>query len=534
MEFNLPSQIVKDLNFGDEARNKIMSGVYKLSDAVKSTLGASGKCVIYEDGMGRPVITKDGVTVAESVVLIDPVENIGATLIKEAASNTVREAGDGTTTAIVLAQSLLNKLNEYEGEDQIRDIKESITECAKEVVDYLDNTSTEVKGEMLRQVAYISCNNDQDLGDKIGEAYEKVGRNGVVLMEDSPTNETYVEFVEGTQWPAPIKSSHLLTDKEKGTAVLDNPYVLIVSSTIPNVRRIQNILEHVVKTKRSLLIVAPMDQQPYATLLANKVKGNIKVNIIDLPGFGPTKEDAVQDLAILTGATVINEELGDDLDLIELDALGEAVKSVTDAKNTTLQINEITEEISERIADVERKIEKEQNNWIKKKLQERLSMLTGKVGILYIGADSAVELKEKKDRVDDALHATKAALAEGIVPGGGIALLNASQKIEAKDDGYKILLEAIRAPYYIILENAGYTEFLNPKEYVDSDADLEDREWEGVGIDATCGCYKSMVEHGIIDPVLVTKSALKNAISVATTIVSTDCIISNVRSLESN
>jgi chaperonin GroEL len=293
-------------------------------------------------------------------------------------------------------------------------------------------------------------------------------------------------------------------------------------------------LEHVVKTKRSLLIVAPMDQQPYATLLANKVKGNIKVNIIDLPGFGPTKEDAVQDLAILTGATVINEELGDDLDLIELDALGEAVKSVTDAKNTTLQINEVTEEISERIADVERKIEKEQNNWIKKKLQERLSMLTGKVGILYIGADSAVELKEKKDRVDDALHATKAALAEGIVPGGGIALLNASQKIEAKDDGYKILLEAIKAPYYIILENAGYTEFPNPKEYVDNDPALEDREWEGVGIDATCGCYKSMVEHGIIDPVLVTKSALKNAISVATTIVSTDCIISNVRSLESN
>ena len=534
MEFNLPSQIVKDLNFGDDARSKIMSGVYKLSDAVKSTLGASGKCVIYEDGMGRPVITKDGVTVAESVVLIDPVENIGATLIKEAASNTVREAGDGTTTAIVLAQSLLNQLNEYKGEEQIRDIKESISECAKEIVVYLDKASTKVEGDMLQQVAYISCNNDKDLGDKIGEAYEKVGRNGVVLMEDSPTNETYVEFVEGTQWNAAIKSSHLLTDKEKGTAVLENPLVLIVSSTIPNVRRIQNILEHVVKTKRSLLIVAPMDQQPYATLLANKVKGNIKVNIVDLPGFGPTKDDAIQDLAFLTGATVINEELGDDLDLIELDALGEVLKSVTDAKNTTLQINEVNEEIAERIKDVENKIDKEQNAWIKTKLQERLSMLTGKVGVLFIGADSAVELKEKKDRVDDALHATKAALAEGIVPGGGVALLNASQKIEAKDDGYKILLEAIKAPYYTILENAGYEEFSNPKEYVENDPKLEDREWEGVGIDATCGCYKGMVEHGIIDPVLVTKSALKNAISVATTIVSTDCIISNVRSLESN
>jgi len=534
MEFNLPSQIVKDLNFGDEARNKIMSGVLKLSNAVKSTLGASGKCVIYEDGMGRPVITKDGVTVSESVVLIDPVENIGATLIKEAASNTVREAGDGTTTAIVLAQSLLNKLNEYKGEEKIRDIKESISECYKEVVDYLDKTKTEVKGEMLQQVAYISCNNDQDLGGKIGEAYEKVGRNGVVLMEDSPTNETYVEFVEGTQWASPIKSPHLLTDKEKGTAVLENPLVLMVSSVIPTVRRIQNILEHVVKSKRSLLIIAQLDAQPYATLLANKVKGNIKVNIVDLPGFGPTKEDAIQDLAILTGSTVINEELGDDLDLIDINALGEVVKAVTDSKNTTLQIDKITEEISERIADVERKIAKEENGYIKKKLQERLSMLTGKVGILFIGADSAVELKEKKDRVDDALHATKAALAEGIVPGGGVALLNASQIIEHKDDGYKILLEAIRAPYYTILDNAGYSDLLNPKEYVDSNKEVTDREWEGTGIDATCGCYKHMLTAGIIDPVLVTKSALKNAISVATTIVSTDCIISNVRSLESN
>tara|TARA_R110000822_G_scaffold45861_9_gene122440 strand:- start:5294 stop:6898 length:1605 start_codon:yes stop_codon:yes gene_type:complete len=534
MEFNLPSQIVKNLDFGDEARNKIMSGVLKLSNAVKSTLGASGKCVIYEDGMGRPVITKDGVTVSESVVLMDPVENIGATLIKEAASNTVREAGDGTTTAIVLAQSLLNKLNNYKGEETVRDIKNSITECFSEIMVYLDKTSIPVEGDMLRQVAYISCNNDQDLGDKIGEAYEKVGRNGVVLMEDSPTNETYVEFVEGTQWPAPIKSRHLLTDKERGTAVLDNPLVLMVSSAIPNVRRIQNVLEHVVKSKRALLIIATVDPQPYATLLANKVKGNIKVNIVDLPGFGPTKDDAIQDLAILTGATVINEELGDDLDLIDINVLGEVLKSVTDAKNTTLQIDNVTEEISERIAEVERKIDKEENAYIKKKLQERLSMLTGKVGILFIGADSAVELKEKKDRVDDALHATKAALAEGIVPGGGVALLNASQIIEPKDDGYKILLEAIQAPYYTILDNAGYNDLLNPKEYVESDEEISDRDWEGTGIDATCGCYKHMLTAGIIDPVLVTKSALKNAVSVATTIVSTDCIISNVRSLESN
>jgi chaperonin GroEL len=529
MEFNLPSQIVKDLNFGDEAKSKIMNGVEKLANAVKSTLGASGKCVIYEDAMGRPVITKDGVTVAESVVLIDPVENIGATLIKEAAANTVREAGDGTTTATVLAYSLLKNLNDYKGKEKARDIRQGISECSEDIMYYLQSISVPVEGDMLKQVAYISCNNDKELGDKIGEAFEKVGHNGVVLMEDSDTNETYVDFVEGTQFESGLKSPHLITDKDKGTAVLDNPYVLIVSSPIPNIRRIQGILEHVVKTKRSLLIIASVEQQPYATLLANKVKGNIKVNIVDLPGFGPTKQDSIEDLAILTGAKVINEELGDDLDLIDIEVLGEVIKSVTDAKNTILQIQDVNQELDERIKDVESKIAKETNGYIKKKLEQRLSMLTGKVGVIYVGADSAVELKEKKDRVDDALHATKAALAEGIVPGGGVALLNASQLIEPRNAGYEILLKSIQAPYYTILQNAGYEDVPNPKEFVESDTELEDRDWEGVGIDATCGCYKNMVENGIIDPVLVTKSALKNAISVATTITSADCIISNMR-----
>jgi len=278
-----------------------------------------------------------------------------------------------------------------------------------------------------------------------------------------------------------------------------------------------------------------MDQQPYATLLANKVKGNIKVNIVDLPGFGPTKQDTIEDLAILTGATVVNEELGDDLDLIDPDVLGEAIKSVTDAKNTTLQIKEATGDLSDRIAEVERKIEKETNGYIKKKLEQRLSMLTGKVGVIYVGADSAVELKEKKDRVEDAIHATKAALQEGIIPGGGTALLNASQLIEPKNDGYKILLEAIQSPYNIILDNAGYSDYELPKAKSEAgEAKGAKEDWVGIGVDVTCGCYKRMIESGIIDPVLVTKSALKNAISVATTIISADCIISNVRSLESN
>ena len=531
MEFNLPSQIVKNLNFGPEARKKIMAGVVKLTDAVKSTLGASGRCVIYEDGMGRPVITKDGVTVAESVVLQDPVENIGATLIKQAASNTVAEAGDGTTTATILACELLTKINEYDGQETIRDIKNGISECSEEIMVHLGQTSIPVKDEMLKEVAFISCNNDSELGNKIGEAFEKVGKNGIVLMEDSETNETYVDFVEGTQFEAGLKSPHLVTDKDKGLCVLDNPYILIVSSPIPNIRRIQNILEYVIKHKRSLLIVASVEAQPFATLLANKVKGNIKVNIVDLPGFATTKQDSIEDLAILTGATVINEELGDDLDLIDLSCLGSAKKAVTDSKSTTLQIASIDESLKDRIKDVEKKIAKEKNGFFKKKLEQRLSMLTGKVGIIYVGANSKVELKEKKDRVEDALHATKAALQEGIIPGGGVALLNFSQLHKPRTIGGKLLCQAIEAPYRVILENAGLEDRMTPYEKWQSftKEEQEKRGWVGTGIDATCGCYKDMVGAGIIDPVLVTKTALKNAISVATTIISADCIISNVR-----
>jgi len=529
MEYNNPSEIVKDLTFGDNANQKIMAGVEKLASAVRSTLGASGKCVIYEDAMGRPVITKDGVTVAESVVLLDPVENIGATLIKEAARNTVREAGDGTTTATVLAHAILKEINEVSNEEQTRVIKEGIQECASEVMVYLDDTSIQVEGDMLQQVAYISCNNDKDLGQKIGQAFEKVGKDGVVLMEESETNETYVDFVEGTQFDSGLKSPHLVTDSDKGVAVLDNPYVLIVTSTISSIRKIQSVLEHAVKTKRGLLVIADMEQQPYQTLLANKVKGNIKINIVDLPGFGPTKQETIEDLAMLTGATVINEELGDDLDLIDPEVLGEVVKSVTNSRSTILQVDVDPADLEARIEDVRKKIQDETNAYVKTKLEQRLSMLTGKVGIIHVGADSQVELKEKKDRVEDAIYATQAALKEGIVPGGGIALLNAAQTIESDKTGYKILLKAIQSPYETILENAGFGDVMNPKEFTESEEELKDREWEGQGVDATCGCYKDMIGAGIIDPVLVTKAALKNAISVALTISSADCIISNVR-----
>ena len=521
MEYNLPSELIKSLDFGQEAKQKIIAGVHKLAKAVKSTLGASGKCVIYEDARGMPVITKDGVTVAQSVVLYDPVENIGATLIKEAASNTVKEAGDGTTTATVLAESLLKEVNkEKHANKSIREIKEGISSGLVKVVEYLEERAIEVKGDMLQSVSTISCNNDSALGSVIAEAYEKVGKTGVVLMEESETEETYVELVDGVQIDCGLTSPHWVTNTEKHIAELDNPYVLIVSSEIPNVRKIQTVLEHVIKKGRALLIIAPVAQQVKSALLMNKVKGNIKINIIDLPGFGPTKKDATEDLAILTGATVINEELGDDLDLISIDHLGEAENAVTDDKSTVITLDEITEEITERIAEVKAKIAKEKNGFIKKKLEQRLASLSGSVGIVKVGADSKVELKEKKDRAEDAIYATKAALKEGVVAGGGVALLNASNKILPQGVGEEILMEAIKAPYATILDNAG----------LQIGGELD----EGHGVDVVTGMSVDMVEAGIVDPVLVTKSALKNAVSVVSTIISADCVISNARADESH
>jgi len=523
MEYNHPSEIVKDLNFGDDAKNKVIAGVEKLAKAVKSTLGASGKCVVYEDQRGRPVITKDGVTVAQSVVLYDPVENIGATLIKEAAQNTVYEAGDGTTTATVLAESLIKTINRDKYKDvSIREIKEGLNSGLEKVNNYLNKIKIDVKDDLLHAVSTISCNNDADLGDIIAQAYTKVGKNGVVFMEESETNETYVDVVEGVQIDVGLTSPHFITNKDKHKCELDNPYVLIVFSEIPNIRRIQGILEHVIKKNRSLLIVAPVAQQVKAALLTNKVKGNIKVNIIDLPGFGPTKRDTCEDLAVLTGASIIDEQLGDDLDLITPQHLGEAALSVTEEKTTVITtIDDVQQNLQERIENVSKLITNEENGIIKKNLEQRLSMLSGSVGVIKVGADSKVELKEKKDRVEDAIYATKAALKEGIVPGGGVALLNASQKITAKAVGEEILLESIVSPYNTILDNAGI-------QY--KDLPLE----KGYGIDVISGNGVDMVERGIIDPVLVTKSALKNAVSVVSTIVSADCVISNMRTNESN
>ena len=521
MEYNLPSELVKNLDFGDDAKKRVIAGVNKLAQAVKSTLGASGKCVVYEDGRGKPVITKDGVTVAESVVLYDPVENMGATLIKEAARNTVRDAGDGTTTATVLAEALIQQIDTAVADGlTIREIKDGVNKTLDDVIEYLNNKAIDVKDDMLKSVSAISCNNDKELGAIIAEAYNKVGKNGVVLMEESPTEDTYVDIVDGVQVDCGITSPHFVTNTEKHTCELDNPLVFVCSSEIPNMRKIQNILEHVIKNNRSLLIVAPVAQSVKTALLMNKVKGNIKVNIIDLPGFGPTKKDATEDLAILTGATVLNEELGDDLDLMKPEHLGEAEFSVTDDKTTVLTLEGMTNGIEDRIDELNKHLAEEQNGFIKKKLENRLAMLSGSVGMIKVGANSKVELKEKKDRVEDAIYATKAALQEGIVPGGGVALLNASQEIKA-DKGGKVLLNALSSPFNTILDNAGLEQ-------------VAPRPIKGVGVDVVTSEEVNMVESGIIDPVLVTKSALKNAVSVALTIMSADCVISNIRLDASN
>jgi chaperonin GroEL len=518
--FHLPSEIVKDLYYGKDARDKIMAGVRKLSDAVESTLGASGRTVIFEDIQGQNVVTKDGVSVAKSVILEDPVENMGANLIKQAADNTVRIAGDGTSSSCLIARYLLEFVNQAMDDNDsitIRDIKNGIEAGLEKIYKALDDMAIEVTGEKLKSVATISCNNDAELGSIIGEAFQKVGDDGVVLIEDSETDRTYSDVVDGVQFESGLKSRYLVTDKDRGVAELENPYILICSSPIANVRKITGVVEFVINKGRPLLIIGQVEEQAMKALLVNKAKGIIKVNIVDPAGFGKYKGDSAEDLAILTGARVINEELGDDIDLIKPDDLGEAIKSVTDDKNTVITVDkEGRQEVSERIESVRKLIANEQNGFLKKKLEERLGMLSAKIGVVYVGANSEVELKEKRDRVDDAVHATKASLSGGIVSGGGVALRDASKVLDLNNVGEKALYDAINMPLKIILKNASL-----------DNLEVEDR--LGYGIDAVTGNTVNMIDANIVDPVLVTKTALKNAASVVKTIISADCVISNKR-----
>ena len=517
----MSNAIVKNLNFGSDAKDQVFAGITKLTQAVSSTLGASGKCVMLEDNTGEPIITKDGVTVADAITLLDPVENMGATLLKQAARKTVREAGDGTTTATVLAHAILEEAYKVITKENSRDLKYSINLATDKVIEYLNSIVVTVQGDMIDQVATISTNNDKELGKIIADAFRSVDETGVVMLEVSDMPETKFETIDGIQYNRGLKNIHFVTNKETNTAELDKPLVLIIESEVENVRKIQSVLEYAIKKNKALLIIADVDQQVLSALAMNKIKGNIKVNLIEAPIYGVNKKETLEDLALLTGATVINEDLGDDIDLIGPEHLGEIQKSVSNQVETILHVGEACKEVKELIKDLKLKLKTAKHPGIVINYEKRLARLSGKVAVVKVGANSEVELKEKRDRVEDAINATKAAIKEGIVPGGGVALLNAAQNILVTSEGEKVLTDAIKAPFKIILANAGIEDFKTPIT-------------EGEGLNVVTGDMVNMIKSGIIDPLLVTKCALRNAVSVATTILSTDCVINNLRINEGN
>ena len=517
----MSNAIVKNLSFGLDAKNQVFAGITKLTQAVSSTLGASGKCVMLEDHTGEPIITKDGVTVADSITLLDPIENMGATLLKQAARKTVSEAGDGTTTATVLAHAILEEAYKVMTKENSRDLKFDIKSATDKVIQYLDSIVTQVKEDMIDQVATISTNNDPVLGKIIADAFRSVDETGVVMLEVSDLPETKFETIDGVQYDRGLKNIHFVTNQETKTSELEKPLVLIIESEVDNVRKIQSVLEYAIKNNRSLLIIADVDQQVLSALAMNKLKGNIKVNLIDAPIYGVNKKETLEDLAMLTGATVINEDLGDDIDLIGPEHLGEIKKSISSENETILHIGENSDEVKKLIKEIKLKLKTAKHPGVIINHEKRLARLSGKVAVVKVGANSEVELKEKRDRVEDAICATKAAIKEGIVPGGGIALLNAAQKVLVTSEGEQVLLDAIKAPFKIILANAGIENYKIPTV-------------EGEGLNVVTGDMVNMIKSGIIDPLLVTKCALKNAASVATTILSTDCIINNLRINESN
>jgi chaperonin GroEL len=487
--------IVKNLSFGDKAKDKIFKGIEQLTNAVSSTLGASGKCVIMEDDQGNPVITKDGVTVANCITLHDPIENMGATLLKGAARKTVNEAGDGTTTATVLAHAILSEARSKD--INTRELKEGINKAVDKVVKYLESISIPVKGDMIDDIA-----------------------TRIVTLGVSENGITETEIVDGIEYYKGYCHQNFITNKEKGTAELDKPLVLIMESKVESIRQIQPVLEHVIKNNKPLLLIGEVDPTVLSALVMNKMKGNIKVNVVDPPAYGLRKKEILNDLALLTNSTIINEDLGDDLNAIQIDYLGECVKSVSQENQTVIQVEEIPDEAKDFIEKIKKDLKKKNPAHVVVNLERRLATLSAKVAIVKVGAFSDVELKEKTDRVEDAICATKAAIKQGIVPGGGIALLNASSIIKPKTIGQKVLLEAIKSPFKTILKNANIKE---------PDFSKND----GTGLNVVTGKMVNMVESGIIDPLLVTKSALINAASVATTILSTDCVINNMRIDES-
>ncbi len=525
--------MAKDIKFDIDARDGLKRGVDALANAVKVTLGPKGRNVIISKSFGAPSVTKDGVSVAKEVELEDALENMGAQMVKEVASKTNDLAGDGTTTATVLAQAIVKEgLKNVAAGANPMDLKRGIDKAVEAIVGDLEKQAKQVgnSSEKIKQVAAISANNDNTIGELIATAFDKVGKEGVITVEEAKGMDTYVDVVEGMQFDRGYLSPYFVTDSDKMIADLENPYILLFDKKISNLQEILPILEPVAQSGRPLLIIAEdVDGQALATLVVNKLRGGLKIAAVKAPGFGDRRKAMLEDIAILTGGTVISEERGFTLENADLSMLGTAETVTVDKDNTTIvNGNGNADDIKARVNQIKSQIETTTSDYDKEKLQERLAKLAGGVAVLYVGAASEVEMKEKKDRVDDALHATRAAVEEGIVAGGGVALVRAKKVLEKittdnldEVTGVQIVNRAIESPLRTIVENAG------GEGSVVINKVLEGK--QNFGYDAKSDTYVDMLEAGIIDPKKVTRVALENAASVAGMILTTECALVDIK-----
>ncbi|MCB0696540.1 MAG: chaperonin GroEL [Chitinophagaceae bacterium] len=521
----------KQLFFNTNARNKMKAGVDALANAVKVTLGPKGRNVVIEKKFGAPAITKDGVSVAKEIELEDAIENMGAQMVKEVASKTADVAGDGTTTATVLAQAIITEgLKNVAAGANPMDLKRGIDKAVATTIENLKKQSEKVGNDnkKIEQVATISANSDSEIGKLIAEAMAKVGNEGVITVEEAKGTETTVEVVEGMQFDRGYLRPYFVTNTEKMNAELDNPYILIYDKKISTMKDILPLLEATVQTGRPLLIIAEdVDGEALATLVVNKLRGSLKIAAVKAPGFGDRRKEMLQDIAVLTGGTVISEEQGHKLDNATIEYLGQAESITLDKDNTTIVGGKgAKENIEMRIKQIKSQIESTTSDYDKEKLQERLAKLSGGVAVLYVGASTEVEMKEKKDRVDDALHATRAAVEEGIVPGGGIALIRAIESLAgmegANNDettGIAIIRRALEEPLRQIVENAGIEGSVVVQKVKEGKADF--------GFNARTEVYENMMAAGVIDPTKVTRVALENAASIASMLLTTECVIAD-------
>ena len=525
--------MAKDIKFDIEARDSIKRGVNSLADAVKVTLGPRGRNVIIGKSFGGPQITKDGVTVAKEIELEDPLENMGAQMVKEVASKTNDLAGDGTTTATVLAQAIVKEgLKNVAAGANPMDLKAGIDKAVAAITANLNKQAKKVNNSsgMIKQVASISANNDELIGNLISEAFGKVGKEGVITVEESKGTETYVDVVEGMQFDRGYLSPYFVTDSEKMQTEMENPMILLYDKKVSTMKDLLPILEPVAQQGKSLLIIAEdVDGEALATLVVNKLRGSLKIAAVKAPGFGDRRKAMLEDIAILTGGTVISEELGFTLENATLEMLGTAETVTIDKDNTTIVKGAGNKnDIKARVNQIKAQIETTTSDYDKEKLQERLAKLAGGVAVLYVGAASEVEMKEKKDRVDDALNATRAAVEEGIVAGGGVALVRAKKVLEKittenldETTGVQIINKAIEAPLRIIVENAGGEGSVVLNKVLEGKKDF--------GYDAKSDQYVDMLKAGIIDPKKVTRVALENAASVAGMILTTECALIDIK-----